>query len=227
MGLIVIEGLDGAGKSTQINKLHEFLSSHGHNCRLQHFPRTGSPVYGGLIARFLRGELGDIHQVNPYLVALMYAGDRFDFKPILEQWLHNNHFILLDRYVYSNVAYQCAKIQDHEECKSLREWILHLEFEYHGLPKPDLNIFLDVPFKFTCQKLTGNRDEGGRGYLQGKQDIHESDLEFQECVRKAYLSLSDEKNFVKLDCTDDDTILPVDQIFDKIINVLHEKNIKI
>ena len=222
MGLIVIEGLDGAGKSTQINRLNEYLVSKGHRCRQLHFPRTDSPVYGGLIARFLRGELGDIHQVNPYLVAVIYAGDRLDFKPTLEKWLHDGDMILLDRYVYSNVAYQCAKISDTEENRALREWILHMEFEYHGLPKPDLNIFLDVPFMFTRQKLTDHREGDERQYLQGKMDIHEADLDFQECVRQSYLSLSDTDGFVKIDCSDGNSILSVDQIFNKVVTVLKD-----
>ncbi len=228
MGLIVIEGLDGAGKSTQISRLNERLVAQGYRCRQLHFPRTDSPVYGELIARFLRGELGDIHQVNPYLVALMYAGDRFDFKPTLEKWLEAGEMVLLDRYVYSNVAYQCAKISNKEDSRALREWILHLEFEYHGLPKPDLNIFLDVPFMFTRQKLTDSRDGDERQYLQGKKDIHEADLDFQESVRKSYLSLSDIDGFVKIDCSDGHAILPIDQVFSKVLNVLNEKltNIK-
>ena len=223
MGLIVIEGLDGAGKSTQINRLSEYLSDRGYSCRLLHFPRTDSPVYGELIARFLRGELGDIHQVNPYLVALIYAGDRFDFKPTLENWLNAGDIVLLDRYVYSNVAYQCAKMRGNHDCSALREWILHLEFEYYQLPKPDLNIFLDVPFNFTRQKLTDDRKGNERQYLQGKKDIHEADLDFQESVRASYLSLSNLDGFVKIDCGDGLDILPVDQIFSKIINVLNEK----
>ena len=223
MGLIVIEGLDGAGKSTQINRLSEYLSARGHSCRLLHFPRTDSPVYGELIARFLRGELGDIHQVNPYLVALIYAGDRFDFKPTLENWLNSGDMVLLDRYVYSNVAYQCAKMGNNPDCSALREWILHLEFEYYQLPKPDLNIFLDVPFNFTRQKLTDDRKGNERQYLQGKKDIHEADLDFQESVRASYLSLSNLDGFVKIDCSDGQEILPVDQIFSKIISVLNEK----
>ena len=222
MGLIVIEGLDGSGKSTQINRLHEYLGARGHRCRVLHFPRTGSPVYGDLIARFLRGELGDISEVNPYLVALIYAGDRLDFKPTLENWLNAGDTVLLDRYVYSNIAYQCAKIADKEKNKALREWILHLEFEYHQLPKPDLNIFLDVPFSFTRQKLTDNREGDERQYLHGKKDIHEADLDFQESVRESYLSMSGMDGFVKIDCSDGNTILPVDQIFNKILIVLNE-----
>jgi len=224
MGLIVIEGLDGAGKSTQMNRLNEYLAACGNRCRSLHFPRTDSPVYGELIARFLRGELGDIDKVNPYLVALIYAGDRFDFKPTLENWLNDGDMVLLDRYVYSNVAYQCAKIGNKEESRALCEWILQLEYGYHGLPKPDLNIFLDVPFAFTRQMLTDNYRKGDeRVYLQGKTDIHETNLEFQERVRETYLSLTDTNNFVTIDCSDGNTILPVEQIFSKILNVLKEQ----
>ena len=222
MGLIVIEGLDGAGKSTQINKLNEYLVERGYRCRQLHFPRTDTPVYGELIARFLRGELGDIHQVNPYLVALIYAGDRLDFKPSLEKWLHDGEMVLLDRYVYSNLAYQCAKIKDVEEYRALCDWILRLEFEYHKLPKPDLNIFLDVPFMFTRQKLTDNRDGNERQYLQGKRDIHEADLDFQESVRQSYLSMSGMNDFVRIDCSDGYAILPVEQIFSKVLTVLND-----
>ena len=223
MGLIVIEGLDGAGKSTQINRLNEYLTARGHRCRQLHFPRTDSPVYGELIARFLRGELGDIRQVNPYLVALMYAGDRFDFKPTLEKWLNAGDVVLLDRYVFSNVAYQCSKMEKIQDVHALREWILYLEFEYHQLPKPDLNIFLDVPFMFTRKKLTDDREGDERQYLRGKKDIHEADLDFQKSVRASYLSLSDTEGFVKIDCSDGHDILPVDQIFSKILEVLKEK----
>ena len=223
MGLIVIEGLDGAGKSTQINRLNEYLVARGYRCRQLHFPRTDSLVFGELIARFLRGELGDIHQVNPYLVALMYAGDRFDFKPTLENWLSEGDMILLDRYVYSNVAYQCAKIKNKVDNRKLREWILHLEFDYYGLPKPDLNIFLDVPFMFTRKNLTNEREGDERQYLQGKKDIHEADLDFQGSVRESYLSMSDIDGFVKIDCSDGQTILPIDQVFEKVLKVMNEK----
>ena len=221
--MIVIEGLDGAGKSTQIDRLNEYLTARGHRCRQLHFPRTDSLVYGELIARFLRGELGDIRQVNPYLVALIYAGDRFDFKPTLENWLNAGEMVLLDRYVYSNVAYQCAKTGNNRDNKDLREWILYLEFEYHRLPKPDLNIFLDVPFIFTRQKLTDDRQGNERQYLRGKKDIHEADLDFQESVREAYLSMTDTEGFVKIDCSNGNAILSVEQIFSKMLNVLNEK----
>lgn len=217
MSLIVIEGLDGAGKSTQIQWMQRFLAEKGIPCRYLHFPRTDAPVYGDLVARFLRGDLGAIDSVNPYLVALIYAGDRFDFKPVLEQWIGEEGVVLLDRYVYSNIAYQCAKIASPEPREELRQWILDLEFGYHQLPVPDVNIFLDVPFRFTESKLAGARKGDDRDYLLGKQDIHEADLNFQRNVRQVYLSLQDSPGFVRIDCADSpQSILSPEAIFNRI-----------
>ena len=84
---IVLEGLDGAGKSTQIALLRQWLSERGVASEYLHFPRFDAPVYGDLIARFLRGEFGGVETVNPYLVALIYAGDRADAASQLRKWL--------------------------------------------------------------------------------------------------------------------------------------------
>src|SRR5664280_826365 len=110
--LFVIEGVDGAGKSTQIKLLKDFFSKKGYNCEYLHFPRTETPYFGELIARFLRGEFGSLNDVDPYLVAMLYAGDRKDAAPLISQWLTEDNVVLLDRYTYSNIAYQCAKIED-------------------------------------------------------------------------------------------------------------------
>lgn len=216
MALLVIEGLDGAGKSTQVDMLKNYLRDLGKDFQYLHFPQTDSPVYGELIARFLRGELGNINEVNPYLVALMYAGDRSDAQPMLEEWLNEGKTVILDRYVYSNVAYQCAKLIDPQEKQKLKNWIIDSEFGYFKLPKPDLNIFLDVPFAFTKKKLTGNRTGTDRDYLGGVRDIHEEDLDFQSRVRDIYLTLED-INFVRINCCyDEDTMRSPDDIFSMI-----------
>jgi dTMP kinase len=217
MALLVIEGLDGAGKSTQVGLLKKYLDDKNFKYEYIHFPRTNSPVYGDLIARFLRGELGNINEVNPYLVALIYAGDRADAKTIIENWLKKGTTVILDRFVYSNVAYQCAKLYDESQRKALKSWILESEFEYFKIPRPDLNIFLDVPFNFTKRKLTENRTGGDREYLNGQRDIHEEDLEFQNRVRNVYLGLETEEGFVRIDCSkDESTILSPEDIFKKI-----------
>ncbi len=185
---IVLEGLDGAGKSTQIKRLTRFFEERGRECAYLHFPRFDAPVYGELIARFLRGEFGSASEVNPYLVALIYAGDRADAATMIRQWLDAGKVVILDRYVYSNVGYQCAKLEAGEERDRLMQWILELEFGYNHIPKPDLSLFLDVPFSFTERKLSEQREGEDRDYLQGSKDIHEASLTLQQRVREVYLS---------------------------------------
>ncbi len=203
MRLIVMEGLDGAGKSTQVDELKEYLETKGEQVHFLHFPRTDDPFYGEMIARFLRGELGALNQVDPYLVALLYAGDRAHFAPQLQQWLDEGHWVILDRYVYSNIAFQCAKLKESTEREKLARWILNLEFDYHKIPRPSLNVFLDVPFSFTEQKLKSRRDGADRDYLNGQSDIHEADLDFQRQVREVYFWLAQNGENVKVvDCSD-------------------------
>ncbi len=135
---IVLEGLDGAGKSTQIRMLRRFFADRGVESEYVHFPRFDSPVYGELIARFLRGEFGGVGEVDPYLVALLFAGDRADAASRIREWLAQGKAVILDRYVYSNVGFQCAKLPAGEERNRLADWILYLEFCHNGLPRPEV-----------------------------------------------------------------------------------------
>ncbi|MBR7182868.1 MAG: thymidylate kinase, partial [Alistipes sp.] len=155
---IVLEGLDGAGKSTQIRKLRELLAQRGVSSEYVHFPRFDSPVFGELIARFLRGELGSVESVDPYIVALLFAGDRADMAPKIREWEAEGKVVIVDRYVYSNIGYQCAKIADAEGRERLKDWILKTEYEYYNIPQPDISLFLDVPFAFTAKSLTEQRE---------------------------------------------------------------------
>lgn len=218
MRLIVIEGIDGAGKSTQIKILQNYLLEAGYSVEYLHFPRLNTPYFGELIARFLRGEFGSIDSVNPQLVAMLYAGDRMDAAPLLRSWLNEGKIVLLDRYTFSNIAYQCAKIDNIAEREKLLNWILDLEFNHFAIPKPDLNIFLDVPFSFTEQKLSDIRKGDDRDYLCGKKDIHEISLDFQRKVREVYLSLPNrEEKFVVVNCSNySGEMLSPNSIFEKI-----------
>ena len=219
MALIVIEGLDGAGKSTQINLLNNHFTQKGIPTHFLHFPRVDAPFFGELIARFLRGDLGEINQVDPYVVALLYATDRMDAAETIQEWLNQGHIVLLDRYVYSNIAFQCAKQNTDVERSALRDWIFKLEFDYFKIPKPDLNIFLDVPFEFTKTRLTEQRSGDDRGYLQGKDDIHEKDLSFQERVRMVYLEQENiDYCFKVIKCnTPEGQMQKPNEIFEKIM----------
>lgn len=217
---IVLEGLDGAGKSTQIAKLRELFHSRGIESEYLHFPRFDAPVYGELIARFLRGDLGTVDAVNPYLVALLYAGDRADAAATIRRWIGEGKVVIVDRYVYSNIGYQCAKIADAEERARLREWILKTEFEEFAIPRPDLSLFLDVPFEFTAKKLTETREGDDRAYLNGSKDIHEASLDLQRRVREVYIDAAQLGNDIEVvDCsTEEGAMASPEVIFERIMH---------
>ena len=215
---IVLEGLDGAGKSTQIRMLRRFFADRGVESEYVHFPRFDSPVYGELIARFLRGEFGGVGEVDPYLVALLFAGDRADAASRIREWLAQGKAVILDRYVYSNVGFQCAKLPAGERRDRLAQWILDLEFGYNNLPRPDLSLFLDVPFAFTERKLTEVREGDDRDYLQGGNDIHEGALDLQQRVREVYLQAAAKDAALRVvDCSDPSGAMDTpEHNFDKI-----------
>ncbi|MDP4226493.1 MAG: dTMP kinase [Bacteroidota bacterium] len=226
MNFFVIEGLDASGKSTQIRLLQQYLQDENIPFKYLHFPRTDSDLIGELIAKFLRGELGNIDSVNPYLVALIYALDRQEASSTLKSWLDQKYFVLVDRYVYSNIAFQCAKIENPEEREKLQKWILQLEFDFYKIPRPDLNIFLDVPFNFVAGKLTGQRTGDDRNYLNGRSDIHEQDLNFQRKVREQYLALEGKlESYKVLNCSDEQgKMLQAEKIFEKLLKCLRENH---
>jgi dTMP kinase len=227
MKLFVIEGIDGAGKSTQIKLLKKFFLKKGYHCEYLHFPRTGEPFFGELIARFLRGEFGSLNEVSPWLVAMLYAGDRKDASGLIGGWLKKGSIVLLDRYTYSNIAYQCAKLREPDARDSLMKWILDLEFRHFGIPRPDLNIFLDVPFSFTEKKLSSSRTGNDRSYLNGTRDIHEESLAFQKRVRDMYIRIAESDNqLCVVDCRDKKgSMLPSEKISDIIIQLISERKL--
>ena len=205
MRFVVIEGLDGSGKSTQLKLLREHLDKEGVSYKYLHFPRLEEGIYGKLVARFLRGELGSNDEVDPYLVALIYAGDRQEASGMIQKWMDEGNLVLVDRYVYSNIAFQCAKLKDSAQQEELRKWILQLEFGYNKLPRPDLNLLLHVSEEFTHQQLGGSRSGDDRAYLQGEHDIHEESLDFQARVKDAYFALKEVADDLELiDCTHGD-----------------------
>ena len=221
--LIVLEGLDGAGKSTQVRKLREYLEGKG-PLEYIHFPRYNAPVYGELISRFLRGDFGTNETVHPQLVALIYAEDRHGAVPEISEALQKGN-VLFDRYVYSNIAYQCAKLSDPDQIENLRKWIIDTEFGNFGEPKPDLNIFLNVPLSFVENNLTHQREGNDRDYLNGAHDIHEASMDFQRRVRDIYLlQARKDPDFKVVDCSDPDgNMLPEDEIFAKIKALVDER----
>ena len=177
--LIVFEGLDGCGKSTQAEMLVVRLVKSGRRARLVHFPAYASST-GQLIASHLRGE----KQATPREMSLLYALDKYEYVPTLQKMLDQGITVVLDRYTASNCAYQSARFANAAKRGEFMRWILVLELY---LPKPDIEFFIDVDPSISFQK---NLAKKGRKYLGGKKDVYEKDMHFQSSVRKQYLALS-------------------------------------
>lgn len=223
--LIVLEGLDGAGKSTQVKRLKKYLDDKCGGCEYIHFPRYDAPVYGELISRFLRGDFGENDAVHPQLVALLFAEDRHGAAPVIRRMLSEGKTVLLDRYVYSNIAYQCAKLSDSKQIEALRRWIFDTEFRVFSEPAPDLNIYLNVPIDFVEKNLSHTRQGEDRDYLSGGRDIHESSMAFQRRVKQMYLLQAAEDPSLKVvDCSSSEgSMLDADSIFLKIRKLVDDK----
>jgi len=193
--LIVLEGLDGSGKSTQIDLIKKYFEKNNLTYEYIHFPIYTENESGGVIAAYLRGEYGDINAVDPVFVANIMAMNRFQYLPQLQRYLQDNDVVLLDRYVFSNMAYQGAKYDTETQAQIMRDWINEFEFGFLELPYPDLNIFFDVSIESIEKRLEEKREGDDRTYLNGKIDIHEKDIEFQKRVRENYLKLKNYQGY--------------------------------
>lgn len=218
----VIEGLDGSGKSTQHRLVKQYLSDHKIGYEDIHFPKLNEGHYGRLVAEFLRGEYGAIDQVHPKLVALLFAEDRKEHANTLREWAEAGKIIIADRYVNSNIAFQCAKCKTEAEKEALKKWILEFEYSYRPIPRPHLSLFLDAPLEFVRKALEAERQGLSRDYLDGKTDIHEQSMAFQERVRQEYLKIVEEQeDFHLIPCYDKaGNMLPAEEIHRRIMGFL-------
>lgn len=213
---IVIEGSDGSGKTTQADLLGQRLSSDGKQIFRLDFPDYQSEP-GKRIAAYLRGESGSLEGSDPRAIAKLYAEDRLLKKKLLLDALAAGKIVISNRYVESNLAYQGAKVRDRNEQSVFIDWLRKLEYGEHGLPKPDLIIFLYVPLAFSQQLLLG---KGYRDYVHGnKKDLHESNLPYLESVERIYLDLANVKPWVKIDCVSNGKMMMKEDIAKQVFTV--------
>lgn len=190
MGLLIaIEGIDGSGKGTQSARLTDTLLAQGVRAAMLQFPRYAATSFGKAIGDFLNGRFGSLDQVHPQLAALLYAGDRFESKSLLQSMLDENDVVVLDRYIGSNLAHQAAK-RDGDERRRLMEWIEHVEFSIYGLPHADLTLLIDMSSAWS-RELVGRK--AARDYTDRTADLQEADLPYMEKVRQCYRQIAESR----------------------------------
>lgn len=219
---IVIEGSDGIGKKTQADLLTKMFRRVGKQVVFYDFPQYEKSFFGEMVGRYLNGEFGDIGDVSPYLISLLYAGDRFEAAEHIRHDLSRGKIVISNRYTQSNMGFQAAKIKDEEKRKKFLGWLEELEFGIFNVPKPDLVIYLYAPHKVS-QKMVDQKKQ--RTYTDKKRDIHERNTKFLASVEKEYLELARENpEWRTITCLEDDKLLPPDEISKRIFGLIEGKN---
>ena len=220
-GLIAFEGIDGSGKSTQAKLLLAALQRTSVPVEYISFPRTSEHGYGEAIAMFLRGEFGSVEQVHPYLIAALFAGDRSAARHLMAGWLEAGKIVVADRYFYSNLAFQSAKIDELSRKLQFADWLHHIEYTCNEIPEPAMTLFFDAPFEFVEANIRARVDEH-REYLNGAADIHESALHLQQQVAVEYQRFARaDPRFRVIRCTDEDGSMRSPQsIHNEVVSLL-------
>ncbi len=216
--LIVIDGADGSGKATQTKLLVARLNKAGYRVKTLDFPRYESNFFGKFIGECLGGKHGDFLALSPYIASIVYDIDRWESRVELVRALEQGFVVVLDRYVSANQIHQGSKIQNTRKRKQFLAWLEQMDFEIFKLPRPDLTLYLNVPYSVSrgLLKQKGNRLK--KVYLgKGKQDQAEGSELHQELSRKYALELiSQKKHFLKVDCFEKQTFLSPETIHEKI-----------
>jgi dTMP kinase len=215
--LVVIEGVDGSGKKTQASRLVERLKNEGVDVRTIDFPVYNNNLLGGLIGECLIGEHGDFLNLDAKITSVLYAADRFESSQKIIEWLDNGLTVIVDRYAGSNQIHQGGKISDKKKRKELFSWLNKLEFEVFKIPKPDIVVYLDVPYEVSKELLTREDSNGGKEYKKGKKDVTEHDENYARNSRESALDLCNlMDNWVKIDCCKDGKLMSIEKIHEEV-----------
>ena len=209
--LIVIEGTDGSGKSTQFRLLTQRLEQEGRAFQQLEFPQYSEPS-SALIKMYLGGEFGTKpSDVNSYAASVFFAVDRYaSYKKVWGQWYEDGGLVLSARYTTSNAVHQASK-EPAEKQMDFLGWLYEFEYEKMGLPRPDLVIYLDVPTDFT-EKMMRSREAA----TNTSADIHEQDLAYLATCRRTGKAAAAYYGWTVINCVKDDQMRSIEDIHEEI-----------
>lgn len=224
--IIVIEGTDGSGKETQSKKLESYYLENGYKVRRYSFPvyesATGKIVGGPFLGK---PEIMDTFfeetssHVDPLVSSLYYAADRrYNFLNEIEKELEENDIVILDRYTTSNMGFQVAKAKNEKDREKILRFLDILEYDLCELPRPDLVLFLHMPFEAASELRKGREFSDG----------NEADLEYQKHSEETYLYLCDKCDWKYINCINGEyhgleDIKSIDTISKEIITLVDQE----
>lgn len=213
--LIVIEGTDGSGKSTQFKLLTQRLEAEHKPFRRLVFPRY-SEESSALIRMYLGGAFGTKpSDVNAYAASAFYAVDRYaSYKQDWGQWYEAGGLVVSDRYTTSNAVHQASKEEGEHQAAFLK-WLYEFEYDKLALPRPDLTIYLDVPTDFT-EKMMRHRE----AETNTKADIHEKDMEYLATCRRTGRTAAGFYGWKIISCVENGQMRSIEDIHEEIYGLV-------
>ena len=209
--LIVLEGTDGSGKSTQFARLCRHLEEVEKDFQRVVFPQYEEES-SALIRLYLGGAFGSRPEdVNAYAASAFYAVDRYaSYKTKWGAYYEGGGLVLADRYTTSNAVHQASKLPEGEREEFLR-WLYEFEFDRLGLPRPDLVLYLDVPTEGTVRNLRRREADTGTA-----ADIHEADTAYLARCRTAALEASEVLGWQRIRCVGPEGLRSIEEIHQEI-----------
>ena len=213
--LIVIEGTDGSGKSTQFSLLTQRLSREGRDFQKIVFPQYSEPS-SALIRMYLGGEFGSHPEdVNAYAASAFFAVDRYaSYKKVWGEYYQGGGLIVSDRYTTSNAVHQASKEPEGSR-QAFLKWLYEFEYDHLGLPRPDLTLYLDVPTDFT-EKLLRAREQS----THTQADIHEQDEAYLKSCRDNAREVVRQCGWHVIRCAEGDNPRSVEEIHREVWDVV-------
>ncbi len=215
--LIVFEGTDGSGKSTQFSLLTKRLHAMQTDFRTMMFPQYSEPS-SALIRMYLGGEFGSRpSDVNAYAASTFYAVDRYaSYQKVWRQYYEKGGLMLSDRYTTSNAVHQASKVEPEKRAEFF-EWLYEFEYKYMELPKPDVVIYLDVPTDLTEQMLRRREEK-----TNTQADIHEQHMDYLRLCRSTGLQAAKFYNWRIIQCAKDGKMRSIEDIHNEIFAIVQE-----
>lgn len=214
---IVIDRTDGSGKATQVALLAARLKKEGKTVKLVDFPEYYKNFFGKFIGHCLTEQYYNFINVHPKIASVLYAADRFESKDQIESWIKKGYVVIANRYVSANQIHQGGKIKDTKKRKEFLKWLDEMEHKVFGIPRPDVVLYLSVPFEVSQKMMKERNATAKRNYAGSKKDVHEVDVAFQKNSRESALWLSKTlPYFIKIDCTKKAQILSREEIHEKV-----------
>lgn len=209
--LIVIEGTDGSGKSTQFRLLTDRLESEQVKFQKLVFPQYSEPS-SALIRMYLGGEFGKSpSDVNAYAASAFYSVDRYaSYRKVWGKWYEEGGLVVSDRYTTSNAVHQTSK-EPEDKREDFLNWLYDFEYDKLGLPRPDLVIYLDVPTDFT-EKMLRHRETETNTHA----DIHEQDMQYLATCRRMGRAAAEHYGWTVIRCVRDGAMRSMEDIHEEI-----------